>query len=184
MTACHMEPLRLVRREDETELDDSPVGQGLQLLEMEATEPLEPAALHKRILLAEDDPDMSNMLEEGLREDGYEVMRATDGTHLLDWIDYLRGMIVDARFADVDMIISDIRMPGASGLDALAQLRHYDRSIPVVLITAFGDEQTHERAYELGAAAVLDKPFDVDGFRAFIRELLPPGADFVGSPIA
>ena len=134
----------------------------------------DPAA--RRVLVAEDDREMCRLLAESLREDGYEVMQAGDGLHLRDYIDYLRGTITNGRFFDVDVIISDIRMPGASGLDVLAELRKYDSRTPVILITAFGDERTHAEAHRLGAVAVFDKPFDVDGLRAFVRQLVPPHA--------
>lgn len=135
----------------------------------------DPNARH--VLIAEDDREMCRLLADSLREDGYEVMEASDGQHLRDYIDYLRGTIVNGRFFDVDIIVSDIRMPGASGLEVLRELRRYDRETPVILITAFGDDQTHAEAYRLGASAIIDKPFDIDGFRAFIRQLVPPSSD-------
>jgi DNA-binding NtrC family response regulator len=141
--------------------------------EIELDEPgWDPSA--RRILVAEDDREMSRLLDEALREDGYEVMVATDGSHLRDYIDYLRGTILNGRFFDVDLIVSDVRMPGASGLDVLAEMRLHDRQTPVIIITAFGDDRTHAEAGRLGAAAVFDKPFDLDAFRAFVRRLVPP----------
>jgi DNA-binding response OmpR family regulator len=131
----------------------------------------------RRILVAEDDYEMCILLVDALRADGYDVIEAEDGRQLMDCIDALRGRVVRGRFFDVDLIISDIRMPGMSGLEMLAQLRSMDRQTPVILITAFGDEATHAKAYRLGAGAVFDKPFDIDGFRAFVRQLVPPDTD-------
>jgi len=68
-----------------------------------------------------------------------------------------------------DLIVSDVRMPGWSGLDLLRFLRHRRSAIPVVLITAFGDRDTHERAARLGAA-VLDKPFALADLRRAIDD--------------
>lgn len=134
--------------------------------------PWNPCAKH--ILIAEDNGDMRCLLAESLRKDGYDVMEATDGFHLQDYVDYLRGTIVNGRFFDVDVIISDIRMPGASGLDVLKELRRYDSETPVILITGFSDPQTQLEARRAGASAVFLKPLDVDALRAFVKQLVPP----------
>jgi DNA-binding NtrC family response regulator len=73
-----------------------------------------------------------------------------------------------------DVLVSDVRMPGLGGLDVLRGLRHCEWANPVILITAFGDEATHLEAVRLGAAAVLDKPFDVDDLRAILLATFPP----------
>jgi CheY-like chemotaxis protein len=123
-----------------------------------------------RVLLAEDDIEMCRLLAEALREDGHDVVDAGDGLELLDRITTLRGEISAGRFFDVDLIISDIRMPHISGMEVLRRLRAMDHVTPMILITAFGDEHTHAEAYRLGASAVLDKPFDIDEFQQVVRE--------------
>jgi DNA-binding response OmpR family regulator len=125
----------------------------------------------RRILLAEDDREMRHILAWELRLAGYDVVEAQNGVQLLD---LLESSIIQARLFSVDMIISDIRMPGVSGLRVLEDLRRHDAHTPVVLITAFGDQQTHAEARRLGAAAVFDKPFDVDEFCAAVRGIVPP----------
>jgi DNA-binding response OmpR family regulator len=128
----------------------------------------------KRILVAEDDGEMRRLLVDSFRDDGYDVLEAGDGCHLRDYVEYLRSTIVNGRFFDVDAIISDIRMPGASGLEVLTEMRRYDSETPVILITAFGDAQTYADAHRAGASAVFDKPFDLDELRGFIKRLVPP----------
>ena len=128
----------------------------------------------KRVLLAEDDREMRRLLAEGLRQDGYDVIESSDGLDLCDCIYEFRTKIGNGRFFDVDLIVSDIRMPWVSGLEVLQELRVTNRETPVILITAFGDEQTHLQAYRLGAVAVLDKPFDLDRFREVVRQYMPP----------
>jgi len=128
----------------------------------------------KRVLLAEDDGEMCRLLADALRLEGYEVTETFDGLELLDLIDALRLEVLDDYLLPVDLIISDIRMPWVSGLEVLRELRQRDRATPVILITAFGDEQTHAEARRLGACAVLDKPFDLDQFRDLVRQHLPP----------
>jgi len=65
-------------------------------------------------------------------------------------------------------------MPGLTGLDVLAILRCANRTTPVILITAFGDEATHAEGRELGAVAVLDKPFNVQELRTAVVGAMPP----------
>ena len=125
-----------------------------------------------RILIAEDDPEMRDMLVSSFRNDGYEVFGAPSGTALLEEVSMLlfRGQAVP-----VDVIISDERMPGMLGSEVLAGLREANWPTPFVLITAFGDGQTHRRAFDLGARAVFDKPFDLDELRETIAEILRRG---------
>jgi DNA-binding NtrC family response regulator len=65
-------------------------------------------------------------------------------------------------------------MPAFSGLEVLADLRSKNTTLPVILITAFGDRQTHAEALALGAYAVFDKPFDVDDLRTALMNIVPP----------
>jgi DNA-binding response OmpR family regulator len=64
-------------------------------------------------------------------------------------------------------------MPGVTGLEVLEGTREYKEFPPMILITAFGDEETHDQARRLGAAAIFDKPFDIDELLAKVREILP-----------
>jgi CheY-like chemotaxis protein len=129
-----------------------------------------------RILLAEDDLEMSDLLNETLLGEGYAVTRASNGLELLEQITRLRMEPQHGRFFDVDLIISDIRMPWVSGLEMLKELRTNDRTTPVILITAFGDEQVHMQALRQGACAVLDKPFDLEQLVELVRRhTRPPG---------
>jgi DNA-binding response OmpR family regulator len=71
------------------------------------------------------------------------------------------------------VIVTDLRMPGVSGLSVLRTIREYGWRVPVVLITAFGSEETLNEAARLDAAIVLHKPFELDDLRMAIRCLLP-----------
>ena len=129
----------------------------------------------RRVLLAEDDREMRSLLAWALVEEGYDVVETGSGFELMD---YLESRLLDARMGgrllDVDLVLSDQRMPGCSGMDILACLRRYDRVTPFILITAFGDPLMHAQARELGASLVIDKPFDFDEVIALIRRILPP----------
>ncbi|WP_437276663.1 response regulator [Sorangium sp. So ce375] len=127
-----------------------------------------PGAPPVRVLLAEDDRELRLLLATSLRRDGYEVLEARDAKHLLE---LMGEALASGDGAPIDVVVSDIRMPGTSGLELLAGLRRDDWATPVVLITAFGDPETHAEAYRLGADAVLDKPLDLDDLRLVVQTL-------------
>jgi len=69
-------------------------------------------------------------------------------------------------------MLSDLRMPGWPGLEALAKVGQNPGMPPFILFTAFGDEDTHKRALEIGALTLLDKPFDIDYLRELAAQVL------------
>jgi len=127
-----------------------------------------PSAVH--LLLAEDDGDLRRLLVETFEEEGFRVTEAADGRELRRWIS-LSGR--SPQFARPDVLVSDIRLPGFTGLELLAELREKDWSLPVILITAYGDDRVHREGERLGAALVLDKPFDADELVSAVRRLVP-----------
>lgn len=124
-----------------------------------------------RILLAEDNDEMRRLLAHALSEDGYEVFQCHDGGEFLI---RLQSFIIDKRSVDFGVIISDIRMPGLTGMEILEDMHEYKEFPPMILITAFGDKETHAQAEKFGAAAVFDKPFEIDDLLVKVHELLPP----------
>ncbi len=127
----------------------------------------DPKVHRARILVAEDNPDLRRLLVAALA-DSCEVEEAENGYQLLE---HATG---DPK---PDLIISDIRMPGLSGLEVLAGLRGPYRPdgwrTPAILITAFGDRETHAAAEQL-SAVIFDKPFDLDELRNRALGLLGP----------
>jgi two-component system, response regulator, stage 0 sporulation protein F len=119
-----------------------------------------------RVLLAEDDAELRTLLASELAAVGCEVEEIADGRQFMDW---LAQWSDPARRDDsCHIVISDIRMPGHSGLDILARLHRLSSGPPVIMITAFGDPATRRLAASLGAVAVFDKPFDVDDLRTAV----------------
>jgi DNA-binding response OmpR family regulator len=114
-----------------------------------------------RIILAEDDHEMRDMIATSLEKDGYEVTLAKDGGELLARL----------AFQEFDVVISDIRMPVCNGMTILEGLRDARWTVPVILMTAFGDAETRARV-ESKDAVLFDKPFDVDDLRTAIMHLV------------
>jgi DNA-binding response OmpR family regulator len=123
------------------------------------------------LLLAEDDDAMRGFVSQALTRDGYHVDEIGSGTDLALRLDELERTPVGER--EIDVIISDIHMPGRSAIDVLADHRALAAEVPFVLITAFGSEETHAQARRLGATAVIDKPFDIDDLRTVLFNLAP-----------
>ena len=122
------------------------------------------------ILLAEDNHEMRALLSMSLRKNGYEVTEFADGRGMLD---YYFSTDPTRKEAAIDLIISDIRMPFLTGMELLEGLYNAEGFPPVILITAFGDEETHKQAYLFGAAAVFDKPFDIEDLVTTVQEITP-----------
>jgi len=117
------------------------------------------------VMIAEDDTELRSLLADTLIEEGCVVRTAADGRELLAMLSAVsRGEIPMPA-----LIVTDVRMPRCSGMDVLAALRLAGWEVPVVIITGFGDGQVHANAGTLGAAIVLDKPFDFDTLRAVVR---------------
>ena len=112
---------------------------------------------------------MRRLVAESLRQDDYDVVEEADGGRLLVRIAAIYGL-GDAR-DPIDLIVSDIRMPVCSGLEILKGLRDAHWKTPVILMTAFGDDETRARAEKLGAL-LIDKPFYMSALRLVVRGLL------------
>jgi DNA-binding response OmpR family regulator len=124
------------------------------------------------VLLVEDDSDMREMLAAVLRAEGYGVVEAADGDDALEWLG--DGVIEGEPSRLPAVIVSDICLPFFSGLDILEGVQLAPRRLPVILITGFGDAETHARARELGAVCVLDKPFPMEDLRSAVKAALRP----------
>jgi CheY-like chemotaxis protein len=123
-----------------------------------------------RVLVADDDPDLRQVIAEALRAEGFDVLEAENGPQLLDLIGpALMGKPGGQAPA---LVVSDFRMPGFTGMSVLGGLRQFDGRLPFILITAFGDPITHAEARRLGATAVLDKPFEMRRLIELVRESL------------
>ncbi len=123
-----------------------------------------------RILLAEDDEALREALTDLLAGEGHEVVALSDGTALLTQVASSMSVAPDDAWPDI--IIADVRLPGASGLQVLEKVRTLSCDLPLVLITAFVDRETKERAETLGVTALLTKPLELDRIQDFVRGAL------------
>ena len=121
----------------------------------------------RRILIAEDDRALRTLLARHLRRGGFEVVEARDGATALTRL----GDALCEEDSYFDLLISDVRMPGHSGLDLASELKRGAWRTPILLITAFGSTETHDEAARLGAA-ILDKPLDLDVLTTAVERLL------------
>ena len=137
---------------------------------MASTRFLPPRLRHSpaRVLVAEDDPELRRLVSAVLEYDGYEVIEAVDGTAMFEQLSRRRE-----KGSMPDVIVSDVFMPGLSGLDVLGKMRELGMRAPVVLMTAFSDSCSEERARELGAVTLVEKPFELDDLRMIVLNLVP-----------
>lgn len=129
--------------------------------------------LHTRklsVVVADDDPDARELLTSALASDGYLVVEARDGYELLG---LLAASVTHAPgHVAVDAIVTDVMMPGFSGLDVLTAVQRHLDGIPVLVVTAFGDARVCRIAEALGSVAVLSKPFDLDDLRTTLANAI------------
>jgi len=124
-------------------------------------EPTRPVRIRPRarMLLAEDDDDLRQIIAGRMRRDGFEVLEASSGLEALD----LLAAITRAQDPTdaIDLLVSDVRMPGCSGIDIARELRTQSQSTPVLLITSHPDAGVLAEARALHAD-VLRKPFRLE----------------------
>jgi len=126
-----------------------------------------PIAPH--VVVAEDNEDERSLLVGALERDGCRVTAIPDGERLLDL------MSSPGVGPTVDLVVSDVRMPGFSGLEVLGALPKTVQRAPWLLITAMDGDDVLQRARDLGALGVLRKPFGAIDFRLAVRLLLEHG---------
>lgn len=123
-------------------------------------------AARPRVLLAEDDDELRPVLETALTRAGFEVSAVPDGSELLDRIALC--LLGDRWEPMPDVIVTDVRLPAFNGLSLMEGLREEGFRVPVVVITAFGDQMLRDRVENMGRATYLDKPFEQQELEAAV----------------
>jgi len=111
------------------------------------------------VLLVDDDPGVRFALTEVLTDRGYRVVTAGSGAQALTMLD------------GVDVVVTDLSMPGMDGLELVAQIRARRPGLPVILLTAHGSDNMVRIASSRGACGCLSKPFDIDEIARVIEQV-------------
>jgi DNA-binding response OmpR family regulator len=117
--------------------------------------------MSKRILIVDDEPRYLRLLEANLRTEGYEVATAQDGVQALDVF----------STQPIDLVLLDVMMPRLDGFGVCQRLREFS-NVPIVILTARGEEQDRVRGLDLGADDYLVKPFSATELLARVRAVL------------
>jgi CheY-like chemotaxis protein len=123
------------------------------------------------ILVVDDEPDVADMFRQRFRRETrqgtYVLHFAASGEEALD-------KLADGVRPELIVILSDINMPGMDGLSLLREIKTRQPELPVMMVTAYGDEERRRQATEAGALQFLSKPVDFDLLKEELRRL--PGA--------
>lgn len=134
---------------------------------MTAVQTTQPPAPAGRVLVVDDEESIRDLCARVLNRAGYNVITAPNGEDAV-------ALLTREVFA---LVISDIRMPGISGLEVLERAKATHPKTRVVLITGFGTPQMLTRAQQSGADRILTKPFNPMELLAAVREILPGNAE-------
>ncbi|HYA90990.1 MAG TPA: response regulator [Thermodesulfobacteriota bacterium] len=115
-----------------------------------------------RILIIEDDEEMRALLRDSLVEEGIEFDSAGNGSEAI-------RKLVEGPF---DLVITDIRMPGLTGLDLLPGIKKLQPETFVIVITAFGGEEVRRKSFDRGATAYLEKPINMNRLKTLVQEMV------------
>ncbi len=112
------------------------------------------------ILIADDEGNLRKVLCTLLERDGHQTKAVPDGAKALDVV----------RTGGIDLLITDMKMPGMSGLELLREVKRLDSGLPVIVITAHGTVDTAVAALKCGAFDYISKPFDKDELKLAVRK--------------
>jgi len=116
----------------------------------------------RTILVVDDEPNYLIVLSEILREEGFEVFTAESGNEGLPIV----------RDTDLDLVISDMKMPGMDGIQFLENIKKINRQLPVILITAYAEVEKAVEAMRLGAFNYIAKPFSNEALLASVNKAM------------
>ncbi|MET4804797.1 response regulator [Bradyrhizobium sp. LB11.1] len=120
------------------------------------------------ILIVDDEPDVADLFRQRFRREArqgvYTMHFAASGAEALK-------LLNDGIEPPPIVILSDINMPGMDGLTLLGAIKKRFPGLPVMMVTAYGDDERRRRASQLGAAEFLSKPVDFDRLKAQLRQL-------------
>lgn len=122
---------------------------------------MDPLSQHKRILLVEDEPDIVRGLRDSLEFEGFEVTHAARG----------RDGVTAMRDRGADCVILDLMLPDVNGYQVCEEIRGFDPVVPILILSARGQESDKIRGLEAGADDYVTKPFSIGELLARIRAI-------------
>ncbi|MFT5699998.1 MAG: putative regulator of Ras-like GTPase activity (Roadblock/LC7/MglB family) [Desulforhopalus sp.] len=127
----------------------------------------------KKVLVVDDEEDMLWMLQRNLNKgmQDVEILAAKSGEEAL-------AILSDQK---VNLVITDINMPGISGLDLLVEINNKFPDTGVIIMTAYPSNAYENKAMMSGSLRFIEKPFDIKDVRAIVEEILQPGERFQGT---
>jgi CheY-like chemotaxis protein len=109
------------------------------------------------VLVVDDEPDVESLFRQQFRRDlragRFEMEFSRSGTAAMDYIN-------DGKSRVISLILSDINMPGMDGIELLQKAKSAKPEVPIIMISAYGDEETRHKALQSGADDLLTKPLD------------------------
>ena len=125
------------------------------------------------ILVVDDEPDAAILFRQRFRREArqgtYVMHFAHSGVQALE-------LLASEIQPELIVILSDINMPGMDGLQLLGEIKQRHPNLPVMMVTAYGDDERRRRASELGAFEFITKPVDFDQLKVQLRQLTSAGA--------
>ena len=120
------------------------------------------------ILIVDDEPDVADLFRQRFRR---ETREGKYVMHFADSGEQALGRLADEIQPALVAVLSDINMPGMDGLTLLGEIKQRRPDLPVVMLTAYGDEERRTRARELGAFEFITKPVDFDRLKEQLDQL-------------
>jgi CheY-like chemotaxis protein len=123
------------------------------------------------ILVVDDEPDVAELFRQRFRRE------ARDGTYVMHFAnsgEEALQQLTEGIEPSLIVILSDINMPGMDGLTLLGEIKNRFPELPVMMVTAYGDDERRRRAADLGAVEFVSKPVDFDALKAQLRQLAAP----------
>jgi CheY-like chemotaxis protein len=120
------------------------------------------------ILVVDDEPDVADLFRQHFRRE------ARQGTYVMHFAasgEEALGLLSGGIEPTLIVILSDINMPGMDGLQLLGEIKQRRPELPVMMVTAYGDDERRRRASELGAFEFVTKPVDFDPLKTQLRQL-------------
>jgi DNA-binding response OmpR family regulator len=115
----------------------------------------------RQVLVVDDEPTICSLMNVFLTQRGYQVQIANTGVDALDLF----------KTALPDIVLLDISMPGMRGIDVLRQMKAINAACGVIMLSAYGDDETIQEAMDMGAFCYIQKPMELTDLNARLEEL-------------